>query len=375
MKILYVTHKMPINLKYGGGLRNTAIFEYLSKYYQVYLLIVPFIEDTKPGEYYAKYEKLLPVKGLFVFDSKKGYININHQIYTLDKLIDLINPDVMWVFEKWAIRTIGFPKDIPTILDIVDVQWHKHFRILKHIPGIDKAITGGKLIRSIFEDNYFASKSSRVLIANEFENKYLFAKEKVIHLANGFNFPDELQLSTTINNKLIFFGLLNYYPNIDGIDWFCKKVWPLIINQIPQAIINIIGDFSTLGGRIDHLREIPGVNFLGFVNELDPWIADSSALIVPLRIAGGTRIKILEAWSKGLPVVSTSIGCEGLDTHPGETILIADDPQEFADSCIYLMENPDIRERIAHRAYENGKNTYDWNTILSGIPGILEDIL
>jgi glycosyltransferase involved in cell wall biosynthesis len=373
MKILYITPNTPIRLKYGAGMRNEAIFKYLCSHHEVHLALVPF-DSVKPVEYHTKFGPLLPVHDMFVFTSKDGFVNANQQVFSLDGLIKIVKPDILWAFEKWTIRKIGFPKSIPTILDLVDVQWHKHWQTIKHINGGEKITTGFKLVRSIIEDNFFATRAHRVIIANAQEKKYLLGKNKVVPIPNGHTFPTEFQFRNNADQKLSFFGSLFYYPNLNGLEWFFKYVWPIISDRLPQASIDILGDISTLGGSLDEMRKIRGVHIHGFVEEIDPWIAKSSALVVPLLIGGGTRIKIIEAWAKGLPVVSTSIGCEGLGGRDGDTILVADRPIEFADACLSLLNEPEKRQKIAVSAYKWSKNIFDWETVLARIPNLLGNL-
>jgi glycosyltransferase involved in cell wall biosynthesis len=213
-----------------------------------------------------------------------------------------------------------------------------------------------------------------VAIANDQEKKYILSKKNISHLPNGYTYPEEIPARNNIGNRLVFIGALFYYPNVQGIEWFCQNIWPIIYKQSPGASIEIVGDISSQAGKLDYLKNIPGVNLHGFVEDIDPYLSNSSALVVPLQIGGGTRIKIIEAWSKGLPVVSTSIGCEGLGAKHGETLLIADRPGDFAKACLALLNDPEKGKIMAQRAFDWSKTIYDWEVILSSIPGMLDNV-
>jgi glycosyltransferase involved in cell wall biosynthesis len=126
------------------------------------------------------------------------------------------------------------------------------------------------------------------------------------------------------------------------------------------------------GGTLSHLASMPGVVVHGFVNDLAPFIADAAGLVVPLRVAGGTRIKILEAWAKGLPVVSTSIGAEGLQPIDGENCLLGDEPADLARACVRLLGDPQLGAALAAAGFEHGKRRFSWEAVHCALDPIIE---
>lgn len=160
--------------------------------------------------------------------------------------------------------------------------------------------------------------------------------------------------------RLIFVGLLNYRVNVDAIQYFCRYIFPLIREKDPDVELQIIGARPI--GKVRSLAG-PGILVEADVKDVKPFICDAQVFVVPLRSGGGTRIKILEAMSLGTPVVSTSIGCEGLDVVRDEHILIADTSKEFAEQVIRLVRDAPLRRKIALAARRLVEEKYDWKRI------------
>jgi glycosyltransferase involved in cell wall biosynthesis len=156
---------------------------------------------------------------------------------------------------------------------------------------------------------------------------------------------------------LIFFGLLSYLPNVDGVNHFVKDIWPRIAEAHPEARCKIIG-----GRPPPSLLALaqPGVELTGFVSDLRPHLAAAAAVVVPLRLGGGTRLKIVEAMAMGKAIVSTTLGAEGIEAVPGRDILIEDEPAAFADAVGRLLADPGLAARIGQSARQLAVARYGW---------------
>jgi glycosyltransferase involved in cell wall biosynthesis len=158
---------------------------------------------------------------------------------------------------------------------------------------------------------------------------------------------------------LAFVGSMDWMPNIDGAVWFVNEVLPLIKRKLPGCTLAVVG--RTPGREVTELAQRePGIRITGTVADVRPWLWESKVSIVPLRIGGGTRLKIYEAMAAGTPVVSTTIGAEGLDISPGENILIADRPDAFAEACVRLLNNEAQRQRVAAAAARHVETKHSW---------------
>jgi glycosyltransferase involved in cell wall biosynthesis len=170
---------------------------------------------------------------------------------------------------------------------------------------------------------------------------------------------------------LVFVGSMDWLPNVDGVLHFAREVLPLIQRRRPGCTFAIVGRKPP--ARIQELaRKIPGVMVTGTVPDVRPYLWGSGVSVVPLRIGGGTRLKIYEAMAAGVPVVSTTIGAEGLDVHPPDDIRIADRPADFADHCLDLLEDREESRRMAARARRMVEANFSWERVARRFSDLLE---
>jgi sugar transferase (PEP-CTERM/EpsH1 system associated) len=168
---------------------------------------------------------------------------------------------------------------------------------------------------------------------------------------------------------LVFTGSMDWIPNEDAMKHFCHDVLPLVRAQEPDVTLSIVGRAPT--SAVQRLAEIPGVEVTGRVDDVRDHIARAAVYVVPIRIGGGTRLKIFEAMAMRKAVVSTTIGAEGLPVTDGRDVLIADTPEQFANSVVMLLRDRTRRETLEHAARELVVTHYDWAAVASE----LEDAL
>jgi polysaccharide biosynthesis protein PslH len=162
------------------------------------------------------------------------------------------------------------------------------------------------------------------------------------------------------NNILLFLGSLDWFPNEDAVTDFAQHTLPLLRGKNSKIILRVVGrrpseKLSTL------LSGISGVDLIGEVPDVRSYLAEASAVVVPLRIGGGTRIKILEAMAMGKPVVSTSVGAEGLDVEDGRNLLIANNPQEFSAKIEKLLASGEMQASLARNGRAIVEKLYGWD--------------
>jgi glycosyltransferase involved in cell wall biosynthesis len=155
---------------------------------------------------------------------------------------------------------------------------------------------------------------------------------------------------------------MDFRPNVDAVLWFAREVLPKIRAQMGDVRFLAVGQRPHR--RLDVLRGDPAVTLTGFVDDPRPYIADAVVYVVPLRMGGGTRFKILEALAMGKAVVSTTLGAEGFPVTHGKELLLADEPGEFAQTVVALLNAPEKREALgqAGRAFVEAR--YDWRIIV-----------
>lgn len=161
---------------------------------------------------------------------------------------------------------------------------------------------------------------------------------------------------------LVFLGSMDWMPNIDGVQHFCREIWPRIVERRPGTTLAIVG--RRPGGMVRELeREHEGVTVTGTVDDVRPYLWGAKVSIVPLRIGGGTRLKIYESMAAGLPCVSTTIGAEGLEIHPPHDIRIADASDDFADQCLRLLDNPVEARSVAQAGLDLVRASFSWERV------------
>jgi glycosyltransferase involved in cell wall biosynthesis len=171
---------------------------------------------------------------------------------------------------------------------------------------------------------------------------------------------------------VVFFGLLSYVPNLDGVTHFVQDIWPRIAEARPDARLKIVGgrppaSLLALAG--------PRVELTGFVPDLRPHLAAAAAVVVPLRLGGGTRLKIVEAMAVGKAIVSTTLGSEGIEAVPGRDLLIEDQPAAFADAVNRLLADPDLAMAIGQSARRLVVQRYSWSGAAQALEGFYRQIL
>ena len=171
---------------------------------------------------------------------------------------------------------------------------------------------------------------------------------------------------------VVFFGLLSYAPNVDGVIHFARDIWPRIAEAHPEARCKIIG-----GQPPQSLLELAGprVELTGFVPDLRPHLAAASVVVVPLRLGGGTRLKIVEAMAMGKAIVSTTLGAEGIEATPGQDLLIEDRPEAFADAVSRLLADPGLTARMGNSARRLAVERYAWSGASQALESFYRHIL
>jgi hypothetical protein len=184
--------------------------------------------------------------------------------------------------------------------------------------------------------------------------------------------PTEPRTFAGVTKHFVFVASESHKPNVDGLQWFMKDVWPGIKRQLPGAAIEVIGKWSPAAQM--NLANHEDVVFAGFVPELTKAL-ENKIMVVPVWIGSGIRTKILAAWNSSCPVVTTTIGVEGLPGRPGEHFIVADEAAGFASACVELAENVTKLNQIAGNALELVQNNYSLAAVRRTRMEIYEQLL
>ncbi len=165
-----------------------------------------------------------------------------------------------------------------------------------------------------------------------------------------------------VQYDLLFTGKMDFRPNIDAALWFGQRVLPLIQAQRPQTTFAIVGQRPH--PRLDILRQNPGITITGYVDDVRPYLAGATGYVAPLRVGGGTRLKLLEAMAMRKPIVSTTVGAEGFPVVNGQELILADEPELFAQAVLALLADPARRNRLAASGCAFAHAHYGWDSLV-----------
>ena len=174
--------------------------------------------------------------------------------------------------------------------------------------------------------------------------------------------------STTTPPRIVFTGSMDWEPNIDAVDYFCRQVWPAVLTEFPNAIFQIVG--RNPHSKVQRLAS-DSVQVTGTVPSVAEYLRDASLVVVPLRVGGGTRLKIFEAMAMGKAVVSTSIGAEGLEVKSGRDLMLADDAAAFTQAIILLLGNTEMRWKYEKAAVQLASQ-HDWSKVVLQFTAVLQ---
>lgn len=259
------------------------------------------------------------------------------------------------------------PEGVPIVIDQHNIEHEVLWRTFQRgKPGVRKLYNGieALLLRPVEIKRCRAA--DMVLVTSErdrIEMARLIPGQRLAVVPNGVDTrefsPDER--ATPAAGRLLMTGTLNYFPNVDGADFFAHQCLPIVRETNPNVTFRIAGKDPL--AQVQALGSLPGVTVVGPVPRMQDELAQATVVLAPLRIGGGTRLKILEALAMGKAVVSTSLGAEGLRVEHGRHLLIADDPASFARAVSDLLSDEALRTSLGRAGRALVERRYDWEAI------------
>lgn len=355
-ELLYITPVAPSITGSGTPMRAGMVLEALCACYRVSLLIVPH------AGYSGDYRSVHPDLAGHCEDVRIVPLEAEHNV-RVEQARDAYRDRTFDVVHVFRLGTMPFAwhylRDVQPRpgchLDLDDIESKTRRRIASLYRGLGHPLRAAAeskdanrlaLLEAVafreFDRIYVCSESDRAEVANR-------GRAEVCVLRNAVRPPAVVQPPTSRGEfRFLFVGTLGYYPNEDAVRYFCTQVLPLIRERSTRKVrVCIVGsspskDLISLGAA--------DVEVVGQAPDLEIWYRSCHAAIVPLRAGGGTRIKILEAFSYGRPVVTTSVGVEGIDAIPNRHVLIGDTPEAFADACVRLISDEALRRELVENA-------------------------
>ena len=389
LRILFISAHCPHGPIYGSQLRTLHLARILKTYGDVGMILIPFgkIDDGALIKTCAEFNLL----GVFEFrcpssGSFRSWLNRELNPYCGEtegnrpsgEVASEINRivaeyDMVW-FQGVAIpNCLGRSYWPKAVLDIDDVP--SQF-FAARAREASSWIAKVRMIRKSFlwkrREKVLLKRFGILGVCSEVDRTYLGGDSRIHPIPNGFISPNVSMVRALSNPPRIgFIGTLTYAPNVEGLQWFIREVWPSIKETHPLARLRLIGA-GTDKGIAEDGADIDG---LGFVEDSAAEIGTWSMTVVPILVGGGTRIKIAEAFSCRCPVVSTSLGAYGYVVTSGRELMLADTPDDFAAACAMLIRDPSYGEAMANHARDLFDRELNWDAIAPRVGKAVEACL
>ena len=298
------------------------------------------------------------------------------QIESLEQILRLSKPDLIFAHRlNAAVPLLRIRLQLPPIVvdfdDLESVRLERLAISRQHPADRWRAHFRAMLAR--LAQRRVGAIAAALLVCSELEQRKV---QLMCPEGHVFSIPNTAtpfgDLTSSSKPVAVFVGTAHYQPNCEALSWFTNEVWPHIRRAVPEAQFVVVGDKTEeLGISSKQL----GIETLGFVEDLAPIYAAAMLAICPIRRGSGTRIKIVEAAVNGRPVISTTLGAEGLEFNPGTEILLEDSAAGFADACIQLFKDPTQAAQIGRAAKRRALSTYPEHRVADRLRAICIDAL
>lgn len=295
--------------------------------------------------------------------------------------------DAAWFSHANTYLALGDAVDAPCVVDLDNlassVLAHRR-RLLRqeHVPSLrgQALVTARRAVEAVDgrrwhrTEREIANRAAAVVVCSELDRERL-AHPRARVVENGYEAaPGLARVPRPAGDApvLLMVGLMTYEPNRDGAWFFAREVLPKVRAAVPDTILRVVGRYVD-EADVAGLRALSGVTVTGEVADLSGDLGTADVAVVPVRFGGGTRIKILEAFASRLPVVTTTVGVEGIDAVDGEHLLVADDAEAFANACIRLIRDPGLGAALADAGQGLWRARYRWSVIAPAITAVMRE--
>jgi polysaccharide biosynthesis protein PslH len=384
MKTLWVNSNFMHPTTKGGQIRTLEMLRHLHRWHEIhYVAIENPTQPEGPARAHEYSHKSYPFK--YRVPDKTSpvfYAELARGLFSRTPLaVERFNPPGMRAFLEDLIRkerfdcavvdhlapTSYFP-DLPHAVffqhNVETVIWRRH---VEHAHGLRRAYFQLQAGRMYHYERRVSRESGHIVAVSQrdaAEMRRLFDVTRVSEIPTGVNLEYFLPPGPRPESvaDLVFVGSMDWLPNVDGVLYFAREILPLIRRKRPETTLAVVG--RTPPPKVLQLGvEDPRIRITGTVPDIRPYLWGGAVSVVPLRIGGGTRLKIYEAMAAKIPVVSTTIGAEGLTVNPPYDIRIADTPADFAEQCLDFLAAHEVRHRVATAAWEMVNANFSWEHV------------
>ena len=396
MKILWVKAGKILPVDTGGRIRSYNILRHLAERNEV--IFLSYYPGERDAEYESELMKRFPGAVSFPAGAPAGSIGLGfHYLarlagsapYAVAKftapsvqrrvreIIERQRPDVAVCDFLAASLNFPDPLPIPAVLfqhNVESALWNRQAKHEKNpVRKMVYSIEAAKMRR--YERSAVA-RFPRVIAVSENDRGLMSAMTDPSRITVVPTGVDTATYRTDAsvgqeNSNVMFLGSMDWPANIDGVEMFCAEIWPKVVAAVPEARFQVVG--RNPPARIQRIAS-DSVQIVGGVKSVMPYLQNAPIFVVPLRIGGGTRLKIYEAMAAQRAIVSTSVGAEGLDYQAGKDLLIADAPSQFADDVIRLLRDPSARQALGRAAGETAAR-FDWSSVSREFESVLADLV
>jgi polysaccharide biosynthesis protein PslH len=392
MRLLALTSDLPYPPTWGAAIRNQQFLKGLASRHQVLLLTYAdrhqaadarelegttgIAVRTVPWQAQER-KRLTQLRSVFGQASHLG--GIFHQPAmqaAIDEALAGGRFDAI-LLEGSLLGRFEFPPGVPVVLDEHNIEYEMLARTYQSERSPVRKAFGFVEYRKFRREERAAwRRASHVVFTSERECEAMRrdgAAAPTSAVPNGVDL-DYLRPAPAPAERtnILFTGRIDYRPNTDAVLWFCRDVLPMIHSERPDAVFTVVG--SSVPREVRRLAE-PRIDITGHVPDVRPYWRRAAVTVAPIRFGGGTRLKVVEAMAAGRPVVSTSLGCEGIDAVPGEHLLVGDTPREFADAVIRLLAEPELAGALAARGRALVEERYGWPGLAWRLEAVLQSVL
>jgi polysaccharide biosynthesis protein PslH len=398
MRILFVTYGLPWPPRSGVRIRDFNLIKYLSRHHSILLLsLLEFPEEVEQLVQLSPYCEMVDAVIARRLGLREGVVAVGRTMRArrplatqgfyseelaarIQAVVASRNVDVVQIEHSFLAPYVDVLPEgtrYKKVLSFHNVGFQQYRRMTRLRLGFADRL--GFAVKALLMRGWevaHAEKFDHCIVVSPAERHVLQAAGltrpiSVIH--NGVDTELYRPLpEARSGNVLLFVGTMGYAPNVDAVLYFHRAIMPLIRRRVPDVELIVVGAHPR--PQIRKLAMHSDVTVTGKVPDVVPYYERSRVSIVPLRAGGGTRLKILESMALGRPVVSTSIGCEGLDVVNQVDLLIADAPAAFAEGVVRLLLDRELRARIARHGRQVVERRYDWSAVSNRLATIYRDL-
>jgi sugar transferase (PEP-CTERM/EpsH1 system associated) len=398
MKLLFLSPYLPNPPHSGGPRRVHGLLSELARRHDVSLLAFTAPgDDTEEalratGQYCAevvtvendradraldrKHKRAIQFRSLLQLQSYERLIYLHPSFQkALDEMVARSDFDV--ITTEFALMTgYRLPRSARLVLDEHNIEYD----ILRRTtaaerPSVRKLYNWANYLKLRREERAAWRQFDGVTLTSERDEGLLHRdapEKRTAVIPNGvdteFFHPAEMPVEP---DTIVFFGAINYYPNTEGLLFFLDEVLPLVKKQRPGARLWIVGQRPPAAIA---QRAAEDVVVTGLVDDVRPYLGRAAAVVAPLRIGGGTRLKIVEAMAMGKPIVATHVGAEGLEVIDGEDILMADTAEDFANQVARVLGDAALARRLGEAARRRAESRYTWRSAVDRLECFYEEL-